>query len=406
MVARLLSSQLGARGPLAIDSCRLLRTKYRFGDSLRVLHRIRVGGSDFDVAARTFTEGRSQRAYERALAAAVACEPLRPVIHSAEIGTVFWTFPNDRKLLGLQALKTIPHELAQLFVPAWRYSRVVAYAPEKCATAQCMDEDSNVLAYAKVYQGDEGERIYANYKALRRSLSPDTSAFCLPRAIAYSETHRMLLLETVEGERLVDVLGPRGPGRGYKHLGAALAALHSLPVPSGLRSFKRLDVGRIGRAAQIIAQARPDVWGEAFYLADELALRWEPPAGPPVCLHGDVHPKNVILRNDRLTLIDLDQSAAGSPAADLGSLLASLAYSRLSGLLSEARARELGDAFLNGYAARRALPSAACLGWHTSAALLAERALRAVNRIRPQGLAHLRRLLVEATRILRSGGKR
>ncbi|HYY56081.1 MAG TPA: phosphotransferase, partial [Pyrinomonadaceae bacterium] len=399
MVARLLSTQLGANGPLAIDSCELLRTKYRFGDSLRVLHRIRVGCSDFTVAARTFTEGRSERAYERALAGAVACEPLRPVIHNAEIGTVFWTFPNDRKLFGLQALKTIPHGLAQLFVPAWRRSRVVAYAPEKCATAQCMDEDSNVLAYAKVYQGDEGERIHSTYNALGRSLSSGPAALSLPRAIAYSKTDRMLLLETVEGERLLDVHGPDGP-RGYERLGAALAALHSLPVPPGLRPFKRLDVERIRRAAQIMGQARPDVSREAFDLADELALGWEPPADPPVCLHGDVHPKNVILRNDRLTLIDLDQAAAGSPAADLGSLLASLAYSRLSGLLSQARARELGDAFVNGYAALRALPLAACLGWHTAAALLAERALRAVNRIRPEGLARLRELLIEATHIL------
>ncbi|HEV2914254.1 MAG TPA: phosphotransferase [Pyrinomonadaceae bacterium] len=406
MVARLLGPQLGTSGPLVIDSCELLRTKYRFGDSLRVLHRIRVGCADFNVAARAFPEGRSERAYERALnEAVVCCAPLRAVVHSAEIGTVFWTFPNDRRLNGLRALENIPADLAQLFVPAWSNSRLVAYAPEKCATAQCLDEDSNVLAYVKVYEGDEGERIFGIYNALRRSLSSGSAAFELPRALAYSEKHRMLLLEKVEGVRLIDLHGPDGPG-GYKRLGSALAALHCLPVPTGLRVFKRLEVKRIGRAAQIIGEARPDVKREALALASELAEGAESQTIAPVCLHGDVHPKNIILRGDSLTLIDLDQAAAGSPAADLGSLLASLSYNRLSGLLSRTRALELGDAFLVGYAAVRELPTAVRLSWHTAAALLAERALRAVNRIRPEGLARLPQLLAEATRILQTGGVR
>jgi hypothetical protein len=39
--------------------------------------------------------------------------------------------------------------------------------------------------------------------------------------------------------------------------------------------------------------------------------------------------------------------------------------------------------------------------WHTAAALLAERALRAVNRVRPEGLARLRELLAVASDVLR-----
>lgn len=406
-VAGRLASRLGTSGRLAIDSCERVRTKYRFGDSLRVLHRIRSGDTDFTVAARTFPEGRSERVYERALRMPVACAPLlRPVVHDAELKTVFWTFPNDRKLLGLPALTNVPADLAQLFAPAWTHSRVVAYAPEKCATAQCLDAAANLIAYAKIYRGDEGQRIYQVYRSLRRSLSSSgEAAFGLPRALAYSETHRMLLLEPVEGERLAD-LHDADMSRGYERLANALAALHSLPVPEGLPWSKRLDVERLRRAAQIIGQARPDVQSEALDLAEELAARRESPGDAPVCLHGDVHPKNGILRGNRLTLIDLDQAAVGSPAADLGSLLASLAYNYLTGLLSKNSAQELSDAFLNGYAALRKLPQLSSLRWNIAAALLAERALRAVNRIRPEGLDHLRELLLEATHILRSGGDR
>jgi Ser/Thr protein kinase RdoA (MazF antagonist) len=122
-----------------------------------------------------------------------------------------------------------------------------------------------------------------------------------------------------------------------------------------------------------------------------------------VCLHGDVHPKNAVLSGDSLTLIDLDQCGAGPAAADLGSLLAALSYKRLTGLLSPARERELAESFLAGYADARALPSVASLRWHTAAALLAERALRAVNLIRTEGLRHLPEILAEAEKLMRGG---
>lgn len=403
-VARHLSSRLGTNGPIAIDSCARLRAKYRVGDSLRVLYRIRTGNRYHTVAARAFVEGRSKQAYERAVLGAVSGDFLRPVAHDAGLETVFWTFPNDRRIGGLRALTSIPAELSQLFAPAWTRSRVVAYAPEKCATAQCLDDRSRVLAYAKVYAREDGQRIFDIYNALRQTQTSETRGIRLPRAFAYREADHMLLLEAVEGRRIADLHGDELL-HGYRRLGLALAALHDLPLPDGLPTFKRLDLQRIRRATRIVGQARPDVQREAHDLANELSLRWEPSGMAPVCLHGDVHPKNGIMRGDRLTLIDLDQAAAGNAAADLGSLLAGLAYNHRAGLLSRQVARELGDAFLNGYASLRQLPEHTALQWHTAAALLAERALRAINRIRPEGLRCLPELLIEANDILRTGGR-
>jgi len=51
----------------------------------------------------------------------------------------------------------------------------------------------------------------------------------------------------------------------------------------------------------------------------------------------------------------------------------------------------------------RSLPRGDEIRWYTAAALLTERALRAVNRIRPEGLAVLDRLLDEAFSELRGG---
>jgi Ser/Thr protein kinase RdoA (MazF antagonist) len=422
-VASRLSATLGVSGQLAISECERVRTKYRVGDSLRVLHRVRVGGESYTVAARAFAAGESRRAYERASASAIDCAPLRAVLHDAQLETVFWTFPNDRRLAALRVLRDVPPELARLLTPEWTRSRVVAYAPEKCATAECLDTRSRVIAYAKVYAGDEGQQVYDTYRALAQQLPTSGANISIPRARAYDETHRTLLLAPADGARIADLSDEEMP-RGYSRLGAALAALHSLPAPEGLQPFTRLDAKRLQQAARAIGAARPDVQREASDLAGELERRREQhDAESRVCLHGDVHPKNGIVQGDQLTLIDLDQCGTGHAAADLGSLLASLTYNRLTdsnvrliaahssthtSTHSSTHTLEntLADAFLSGYSSVRELPAPESLRWHTAAALLAERALRAVNRIRPEGLARLRELLREATEILRKGGVR
>jgi len=159
----------------------------------------------------------------------------------------------------------------------------------------------------------------------------------------------------------------------------------------------------VRRAALVIGAARPDARQEASDLAEELARLWEPSAGAHVCLHGDVHPKNAVARGDAFTLVDLDQCGAGDPAADLGSLLAGLTYGDITSRASQLSVKTLGEAFLSGYARVRTPPSARSLRWHTAAALLAERALRAVNRVRPEGLARLRELLAAASDVLKGG---
>ena len=399
-VARRLSASLGLRGLLRVSSCERVRTKYRVGQSLRVLHRVRVEGRDYTIAARTFNAGESRRAYERAARVSVECAPLRAVLHDAELDAVFWTFPNDRKLAGLDVLREVPPAFARLFTPEWTHSRLVAYAPEKCATAQCLGEGSRVVAYAKVYAGDEGRQVFRTYRELGRQLKSGSSTLTLPRALVYDEARRTLLLEPVEGSRVAD-LDAEELMRGYRRLGAALAALHNLRVPEELPAFERLTHTRVSQAARVIGTARPDVRREVSELAAELERRYETNAAARVCLHGDVHAKNFIARGDALALIDLDQCAAGDAAADLGSLLASLIYGDITSGASQHSAKTLGEAFLSGYASARALPSTASLRWHTAAALLAERALRSVNRVRPEGLARLGELLAAASEVLR-----
>jgi Ser/Thr protein kinase RdoA (MazF antagonist) len=113
-----------------------------------------------------------------------------------------------------------------------------------------------------------------------------------------------------------------------------------------------------------------------------------------------VHLKNGLLQGRRVALIDLDQVGLGPAAADLGSALAGLRYHAI--VTDEAaRGQRSQRALLDGYAALRELPDPAALCWHVAAALLSERALRAVNRIRPGGLAALGAVLADGRAALR-----
>lgn len=357
-------------GPSAIDNCEKQRIKYRIGESLRVLYRVTVNGRPHLIATKAVAGPNNDAA--------------------------FWMFPNDRKIKHLRLLRDTPDTLATVLAGKWHHSEGVAYVPEKCATVRCLDHDGQTVAYAKMYAATEGQSIYTTYLQL---------ASGCPRVVkplAYSERYRLLLLDAVPGTRIADLKHQKLID-GFVGLAQTLASLHSAPIPGQLPPFRRHDLDRLRNCARIIALARPDVAAVANKLVRELHTTL-PSAEHPVCLHGDVHPKNGIASDGVVTLIDLDQSGVGPAAADLGSMLALLHYNWRIGLITANRKRQLASAFLEAYAGCRQLPSQRSLSWHTAAALLSERALRSVNRIRPEGLRHLSQLLNDAREILRVGG--
>ena len=369
-------------GPCVIDSCEKQRIKYRIGESLRVLYRLSVNGRAHLVAAKAFAGP-----YGGTAAAQFV---------DSDIRAAFWMFPNDRKIKHLSLLRDKPETLATMPAGKWRQSESVAYVPEKCATVRCLDRDGQAIGYAKMYAATEGRSIYATYLEL--------ASVCtrVVRPLEYSEPYHLLLLDAVPGTRIAD-LTQKKLNAGFAGLAQTLASLHSAPIPRQLPRFQRHDPDRLRNCARIVGMARPDVARVASQLGDDLCST-VPPAGRMVCLHGDVHPKNGIASNGLVTLIDLDQSAVGPAAADLGSMLALLHYNWRIGLITHKRERELATAFLDAYAGSGRLPTQRSLRWHTAAALLSERALRSVNRIRPEGLHHLSQLLNDAREILRTVG--
>jgi aminoglycoside phosphotransferase len=390
-MGRRLAERLAPDAGLALEECALVRVKYRLGVRLRSVYRLRLGGCDRYVAASTFpTRERCASAAARALPPLPA-GPLRPIAVDEGLLAVYWAFPNDRRLAGLDVLAAGPGALADAVGAAPAGVRLVAYAPEKAATVRLEAPDGRPLAYAKLYAGADAARTARVHAELR------AAGIAVPPMLA--ARHSRLLVVAPAAGTPVAALGGAAATAAHRALGAAVARLHRVAPPAD-RRFARLEPEALAAAADLVERARPDVRVPLRALLRDLARR-RPAAGADACLHGDVHPKNALTDGRRLVLIDLDQVAAGPAAAELGSALAGLAHRRTTGLVSPEDERRLRRAFLRGYAGVAPLPADAALRWHTAAALLAERALRSVNRIRPDGLAHLEDTLLAARGLLR-----
>ncbi len=343
-------------------SCRLARVTYKPGRSVRLVYDV----DGLVVGARAYP----------------ACRPVKPgggLATDPLLNALFWAFPNDRRVTHL------PDAMSR-----WPESRLVAYAPEKSATLQCIDADGNVSGYAKVTHHSQRQQLM-----ILQALPVTQARLRLPRVLEISADGHTLLFEALPGTRLADTRSGD-----LERLGGALAHLHGLPLDDGPR-FARFDPHRICEAAADIGLVRPDLRAIAATVAQGL-LAALPSVTAPVWLHGDVHLKNALADGDRIGLIDFEDAAIGPAAADLASVLAELRYQRRVGSLLRREEHAAADSFLAGYADVRPLPDDLILEWHLAAALLVERALGAINRLRPEGLQHLDILLADAAALVKA----
>lgn len=185
-----------------------------------------------------------------------------------------------------------------------------------------------------------------------------------------------LAWEWVEGAPL-DSLPPGAASTeaAYTATGAALAALHRRP-PAGFRRYDaNAETAALEEAAAAVSSLAPHTAPRVAVILARLCLRMADLAVPPVLVHGDFSPDQVIVRDDgagnyAVTLLDFDRAGAGHPAADCGALAAWLARRTLDAPAAAAPEPSLLDAFLAGYcAAGASLDDGGALRTHTAARL-------------------------------------
>lgn len=402
LVATRLPALLGSSPDLHLGPCELLRVKYRVGESLRVVYEVPTPAGTRTVAGRMYSGGRSRRAHDRLVSGSPGAAP-GTVALDRELDTVWCAYPVDRKLGDLRWLSQPTGELARAVgVPGWRATEVVQHVAERSVTGRAVDGSGLTLAYAKAY----GPTVRAVAVADRLAsvaavLDADRGQVSAPRPVGLSVRHHLVMMETASGRPWSELPLGEMPGA-LGRFGGAVATLHDLAPTQGLPPFTRLRPDRLHRCAELVARARPDVAAAVSTLVTRL-LADLPEPGPDVALHGDCHPGNALLDAEAVALLDLDQMGVGPAAADLGSLLARVRHAAVVGEVGPAAAVDLERCVLAGYAERGPLPAPRSLAWHTAAALLAERVLRAVNRVNRPALARLDALLATAHHLLDEG---
>ena len=192
---RLQELDRGAGHARPITGCVRVRARYRPGESLRATYRLTDEHGSRLVSARMFTAAKAPAKFALAQAEAVRHgASADSVVLDEPTNTVFWVFPQDRKLRGLHLLIEPPAELRDVFGRPWARSELVAYTPEKAATVRCSDEAGATVGFAKVHVGDEGRRSVDTLTAVRRGLPAGGPR--LPEPVGYLPEADWLMTKT------------------------------------------------------------------------------------------------------------------------------------------------------------------------------------------------------------------
>jgi len=434
-VQAILAVQLETARPPArrgrVLACAVDHVRYKRGQSCLISYRVETQDAETGercearYSARAWAPGESARRFEKSRRASLVVPRLGPALfHVEPLSAIFWAFPNDRKLGDMSAL-TNPVRLETEIIPsmigahlgaAWRLSSwtssVVHYVPEHGLTVRarlCLGHRTSGRAivkevFAKQYPPDCGRATFETMHALWEGRARGPGGVTTARPLAYQPRSAILWQEALGGEPLARRLD-RGAmsASDWTRVAQGLAAFQAVPLPGLCASGTADFAARLERASALLAEVLPHQAGRVRALVDALLPRAEAlAAGPRAALHGDLHPQNVLLGEAGAALIDMDSVSSGPPLADVGSLIAAL-LARTADGGGPARSVESGiEALAESYRAHAPWPAPrADIDWHTAAALVAERAVRCITRLKPGRLALVDELLATAERLMR-----
>ncbi len=402
-----------------LHRCRVERVKYRPGRNLAVSYLLDLqdprGTYTQRVAARFCTAGESARRHAKALT-----RPQHPsraglrLSHHAGLDMAAHWWPNDAKLAA-GAVLADDAALRELWLPpVLRAVGTGAYAGHRVALAQVVAEHRvtarvdvatapgvGVSVYAKADAERRGPITHELMKSLWHSEARLSGRLRLPRPLLWQPGSGLHWQMAVPGMALLDAVPALDDGLAAA-AGALVAALHATPAPAAPRLGGNELRQRLHDVQAVLGRAFPEQAGCLARLAGPLegglarTLLAE-----PVTLHGDLHPRNLLVDGDRLALIDLDSARRGPALLELGAWLADGRYrAALQGQDAQTAARA-GRAFLQGYTdGGGARHSPAQLAWATAWQLLCQRAWRCVVNLKPGRFALVPQLLVQCAALL------
>lgn len=293
-----------------LQSLTATQVVYRPGSELTVRYDATVRWADGRVVDEVLCTGTTREG------APTGTVPL--VADGMEAG--LWRYPFDPALPGLEATVTARGvaAVAGAFVGTRPQLKVRAYRPGRRAVVHATGAGREV--YLKVVR----PAAFDSMVAIHHLLGPHVP---VPEIIAGDASAGILVLSALEGDGLRERLRSGEPPwpPAIEVLGM-LDRLAEVPVPPGFRAVTPILDG-VDAHLTMVERALPDE-------RDRIErLRWgldaarvvDPPSGPPVMIHGDLHEAQLIVAGPRITgLLDIDGVGPGQRVDDLGRMLGHL----------------------------------------------------------------------------------
>lgn len=355
--------------------------------------RTSLATGEFETAffyGKCFTSEAYPAARKKALGKRWVEQPAGPAfIPLDSAAALLYAFPNDAEMRGLSLLGTqrklrrfLQAQLVDYPFRAWRLPKkslsteIVRYKPErravfrfraKTVNRQTRDKEK-VLLYWRVDRASQTEEISRRMCFLKDNL-PESGDLIVPRAMGFDSDSRVLVMEALAGQPLVEVLQTGQAAAAVERTGAALAHLHTLAdtkLPSGSPAdFLR----KASESRGALAALSPELASLAYLVFAKLQDTM-PESGKDLTLvHGDFYYDQVLIGPERVGFIDFDRSHIGSRFTDLGSFLAYLKFLTLENRLTYPDA--IDRRFLETYSRIWGEdPQTAELRWWTALSLL------------------------------------
>jgi hypothetical protein len=168
---------------------------------------------------------------------------------------------------------------------------------------------------AKFYSKDRGATAFVNMQALWQSpFGADRKPPGLPRPIEFLPESGVLVMERLEGRPLAEFTGRNDAL--FDDSVRLLAALHNCGAFSETKRGSRDIVRSAQRKAEGIAQLTPQ-YADVVNAAVKAIEAGRVKERELVPSHGDFSPRNVLVGEGRLALIDLDRFQMADPTRDL-----------------------------------------------------------------------------------------
>ncbi|MFQ5600650.1 MAG: phosphotransferase family protein, partial [Candidatus Krumholzibacteriia bacterium] len=319
-----------------------------------------------------------------------------------------WQFPDDPGVLGIGDVWRRGGALFDhpglLDVTPWSGRRppvetaLVRYVPSKRVVLryEFQDGDRSTCFYGKVYGEADAGSLYAETCELwewSRSHAPEVH---LAQPLGCDTRLNAVWQASPGGEPLLALLGTIDLPRATRRVAAALAALHRGEVRASRTAHIDEEARKLERARAALLRFYPMLEREITATLDRLIGSAPPEPEEPRPIHGDFHCNQVLLHNDRVSIIDFDLRAMGDPLLDVARFLSRFrAYTQ--GEMLEADAVRSQKLFLSTY--EILVPwdvDRGRLAWLMAALLINRQILKSVKKLSTGGPEPVAALLAAA----------